>query len=475
MERVRASEVAADLEPTRRPADPPPDTRREQLSPEAMLALQQSAGNQAAVARLRADRAQISRNGNHHNKWDQKRSDRTGRPHKAKWLREQDAIKAREKKERNAKVRAVRRFMERQVAPWATQARIGQLINTNFEEMKADDSLKGDAKTLQPSQHRSADSTDPQIAPGDTQFLAPNKSGDTAIHRGIVGIEMVEGVPHVRVYSALWAEARPDKTGKITHKDVHQDPETGAIAIHTGRDQGEDKDASKAEAASKHPIMWLSAEPLRQLKWFYKYPIEKFARGAKPVVRSFLVPNELWLEISGAAVSEDEATEKGNEDKPFNVDTAYGSNQFGVRGPLLDKLRSLAAKNSLVSYVGDMSHSKPEFGGNIQHVDALHQQLGAPTNTPPKLKPLHSQQGSAGNPIWATAPIWVDPDMGKFARTASHGTFADALSIHYATWVGKDALLPDAYSKVPKPRRQDMLREFLTKNGHELPEDYALP
>jgi hypothetical protein len=418
---------------------------------DAVVALQRSAGNRVTTAVIQ--RALLQRNGNgkgggSFNKWDVERSTRQrgrGQPRKARWLQEYEA-----------QVSAVKRFMEDRVAPWATQARIAELINTNFVEMKADPELTGDPGYLRPADYRSEESTEPQIAPGDASFIAPTRTATTAIHRGIVPIEIVENTPHVRVFSALWAEARPNKEGKIVFKDVHQDPSTGAIKIHTGRDQGEAREEEEEEAEGKHPIMWLSAEPMRQLKWFYKYPIEKYNPGAKPVVRSFLIPLELWNSISGAAVSEDEAKKPENSAKPFNVDTAYGSNQFGVRGPLLEQIRVRAAKNSLVSYVGDMSHSKPELGGRILHINQLHRDLGAPTTAAP-------------------TPIWVDPGLGKFVRTKKQQGIADELSFYYAIWLGNEYLLPKWGVPIPKERRRTMLREFLTRNEVPLPATYVLP
>jgi hypothetical protein len=220
--------------------------------------------------------------------------------------------------------------------------------------------------------------------------------------------------------------------------------------VYTGKDQGE---AAEAEEDERHPIMWLSAEPLRQLKWFYKYPVEKNNPGAKPVVRSFLIPLELWTSISREAVSEDDA--RAHPDKPFNVDTAYGSNQFGVRGPLLEEIRQQASAGSLISYVGNKSHSLPGLGGDVRRVKELHEDLGAPTAVAP-------------------TPIWVDPELGKFVRTKHQGGIANELSFYNAVWQGNEWLMPDDMRRIPRPRRHEMLRRFLEENGLTLPEEYTL-
>jgi hypothetical protein len=408
---------------------------------DAILRLQRSAGNRAATKL-------VQRNGDDpltkpYKKSDQQRSTKGhGGERKAKWLRERDA-----------QIAKVERFMEDVVGPWATQARIAELINTNFEEMKRDPNLSSEVKYLHPAEKRKPEATDPQIAPGDVKFVAPTRTATTAIHRGIVAIEMIDDTPYARVYSALWAEARPNKEGKVVFKDVHQDPHSGKVTVHTGRDQGEKKEGAQDDE-EKHPIMWLSGEPLRQLKWFYKYPIEKYNPGARPVVRSFLIPLELWNRISEAAVSEDEANTPGNETKPFNVDTAYGSNQFGVRGPLLDEIRKKVADSSLISYVGDPKHSKASLGGDVRPVSDLHEALGAPETPAPK-------------------PIWIDPEVGKFVRTKQQGGIADKLAFYYGVWKDNDSFLDDKDRRIPKQRRQDMLKKFLAENGLHLPAYYT--
>jgi hypothetical protein len=188
------------------------------------------------------------------------------------------------------------------------------------------------------------------------------------------------------------------------------------IKIYTGRDQGEVDD--EAEEDGSHPIMWLSGgQPLRQLKWFYKYQVEKYNPGAKPVVRSFLVPLSTWNEVSANAVNERVAVKPGNEARPFNVDTAYCANQLGVRGPMLERIRDAAVPNSLNSYVSDFSHSLAQHGGRVQHINALHKKLGAPTNAAP-------------------LPIWTDG--GKFTRTKKQHGLAETLLYYYGIWTGNE-------------------------------------
>ena len=370
-------------------------------------------------------------------------------PRKAKWLREYES-----------KVQAVKTFMEKQVAPWATQARIAELINENMEDMVKDESISDEMTYLDPSKHRKYDSAyTPQIAPGNTRFLAPSRGpgrieGEkTVVHRGDLEIEMHEGQPCVRVYSAIWAEARPNEKGRITHKDIHQDPKTGAIIVHTGRDQGE---ASGIEDEGK-PIMWVSGgQPLRQLKWFYKYPLEKSNPGAKPVVRSFLVPLSVWNEMSSQAVNEESARKEGNEVRPFNVDTAYAANQFGIRGPMLEKFRSEAIRWSLISYTGDPSHSLNAYGGRVVGIKRLHKKLGAPLTAAP-------------------LPVWVDPEKGEFVRTAKQQSLANSLMLYYGIWTGNSNFIPKEKEKIPKERLHAIFKDFLAKNGLELPEGYRLP
>jgi hypothetical protein len=386
---------------------------------------------------------------NVHKKWSNSSSSlRRGGVRKAKWLQEYEA-----------QVAAVKKFMNDVVGPWATQARIAQLIDENMQDLQGDQTVTEELKTLEPHRLRKPNSVNPQIAPGRSSLLAPSRSPGrlpnttSVIHRGDVEIEMVEEVPYVRVYTALWAEARANKQGEITFKDVHQHPQTKQITIYTGRDQGEDVNEHEDE---KMPIMWISGgQPLRQLKWFYKYPVEKYNPGARPVIRSFLIPLKVWNEISAAAVNEESAGKPENKDKPFNVDTAYGANQFGVRGPSLDKLRNSARPGSLVSYVGDASHSLSQHGGHVVGIKRLHKKLGAPM----------PQKG---------LPIWVDPVVGKFVRTRNQRTLANDLMFYYAVWTRNDHFLPDDKKRIPKQRRHEMLRKFLEEQGVPLPENYSL-
>ncbi|MEP3386630.1 MAG: DUF4157 domain-containing protein [Reichenbachiella sp.] len=377
---------------------------------------------------------------------------RTPGKKQAKWLREY-----------NFKLDAVKSFMENRVAPWATQARISELINENMVEMKKDKTIPSSLTYLEPSKYRKADEQyTPQIAPGDSKFLAPSRSEgreqgkSTVIHRGDLEIEMIGNKPCVRVYSALWAEAKPNEQGEITHKDIHQDTESGNILIHTGRDQGE-KHESADEEDDKNPIMWVSGgQPLRQLKWFYKYQVEKNNPGAKPVVRSFLVPLDVWNIISSHAVNEESAKKQGSQDRPFNVDTAYGANQFGVRGPMLELLRAKAMPNSLVSYTGQKGHSSAHAGGTVQNIRELHKKLGAPLTKPP-------------------LPVWVDKDQGKFVRTAKQESNANTLMFYYGIWTGNKEFFPKDKVKIPNDRLHEMFKEFLKEHGLELPENYQLP
>lgn len=381
---------------------------------------------------------------------------------KAKWVREADAAEAERRRLADiepAKLRAIKKFMEQQVAPWATQARIAELIDENMKDLKADALLSVQDTYMRPRDLRvDSPGYQPQIGPGATRFLGPSRSlvpdaDPTAIHRSDLEIELVMGVPHARVYSSLWAEARANGDGKITHKDVHQAPDTGRITIHTGRDQSEEG----ADEDASNPIMWLSGgQPLRQLKWFYKYKIEKHNPGAKPVVRSFLVPLSTWNEMSRSAVNERVAAKAGNERRPFNVDTAYGANQFGVRGDMLELIRNAAVPGSLRSYVGKSGHSLAQHGGTIHSIRKLHEQLGAPVTDAPH-------------------PIWVDKQLGKFVRTKKQQGLADTLLYYYGIWTGNENYIPASKARIPKARRHEQFKAFLVEQNLAIPENLVLP
>lgn len=374
-----------------------------------------------------------------YDKWKNSTNSLRGRrvPRRAKWLRERDQ-----------QIEDVKRYMNETVAPWATQARIAAIIAADREELRRDATISDAAAYLRP--HLLRTGSNPQIAPGHVSFLAPTRSessqhedGDV-IHRGELEIEIHQGVPCVRVYSALFAEAAPSRDGTVRHKDVHQSSVTGEISIHTGGD-----------GSGTKPIMWVSGgQPLRQLKWFYKYPAERNNPGARPVIRSFLVPLEVWDEISREAVNEDMAPQ--HENSPFNVDKSYGANQFAVRGPSLELLRKFAVAGSLISYVGNPSHARKKLGGEIRSIEVLHRNLGAPMTKSP-------------------LPIWIDEQRGEFADKGHQAGMADTLMFYYGVWTGKEEFIPRKFLRTPKARRHQLLREFLAQQGHPLPVGYSLP
>ena len=125
--------------------------------------------------------------------------------------------------------------------------------------------------------------------------------GQNVIHKGIVETEMVNGMPHVRVYSGLMSsvsfDSENEQTGEATsaYKDVHQ-TQDGKITISSGNNS----------------LLWAGmGRPLRVLKWSEKY----FAQilHEKPDLKSLYVKYK-------AAVSDIETQNKIIENLNITID-----------------------------------------------------------------------------------------------------------------------------------------------------------
>lgn len=190
------------------------------------------------------------------------------------------------------------RFVEEVIGPWATQARISQLIAEDFDEMALDRGIKAGAQKISFQKYASASGT-PQVGHAPFVQLAPSRvkpqghhggGGNNVIHRGLTEQEFWHGGPAVRIYVTVFAEVQVAANGLTPYKDVHQNPRTGQITIYTGN--------------QANPILWVNiGQPLRALKWLEKYKVEK-RPGARPVIRSFCLPVADFVRISRAAIPE---------------------------------------------------------------------------------------------------------------------------------------------------------------------------
>jgi hypothetical protein len=207
--------------------------------------------------------------------------------------------------------------------------------------------------------------------PGPTKVVA--KGAPHTVHRGEFEIETIAGRHHVRIYTAVVNPETIDVTDpdnpKSRFKDIQQDPETGKVNISAG---------GKGDS-----LLWAGAgRPQRALQWLAKYeqtdggqPVDAKnpAVVKHPVLRSFLVPLDVFSKITSEAAVEaapDPIT------KTLNVDQRGEPNQFGIGGDHLAELIKKAEPGSLISYASTQSFPLSEEAGRIALTAELRQRLG---------------------------------------------------------------------------------------------------
>jgi hypothetical protein len=336
----------------------------------------------------------------------------------------------------------VHQFVEKSIGPWATHARISQLIAEDFDEMLLDQSV---AAAVQVTFGKNAtDNYTPQV--GRAQFIqiAPSRVGpvpkqggpSNVIHRGVTEQETIDGVAAVRLYVTVFSEAQVSAGGTSRYKDIHQNRWTKKISIYTGEGDS---------------ILWVNAgQPLRALKWLEKYKAQD--PNAKPVIRSFCIPTADFLGITASAILEHDASTPANRDRTFNVDRHYASDQFGVRGDGLRILRGTAIKGSLITYAENPAHTHSDFGGDIRTVRELRDRLGVPEAALPN------------------ESVFVNgTDFQKKDRFAG---IADKLMNIYATWMGNDLFATERWLRIPRLRRCVLMRQHMESYGIRIDEKY---
>jgi hypothetical protein len=209
--------------------------------------------------------------------------------------------------------------------------------------------------------------------PGPTTKV-DGKGDRQTVHRGEYEVETIAGQHHVRVYTAVVNPATFNTSvpGKPTSpfKDVQQDPNTGDLSISPGA----------------NAQLWAGGgRPQRAVQWLAKYehtdggkPVSLGSADVKkPVLRSFLVPLDVFDQITRGATVEG-APGSSSQTSTYNVDQRGEPNQFGIGGPHLDALVQNATPGSLITYSSDPSPSfaHPELAGRVQPVTDLYQRLG---------------------------------------------------------------------------------------------------
>ncbi|MFF2774452.1 hypothetical protein ACFVU3_06055 [Streptomyces sp. NPDC058052] len=253
------------------------------------------------------------------------------------------------------------------------------------------------------------------------------------IHRGEVDVEMEDGEPYVRFYTAVVSRdtvTAHEKPHEFTaeHKDVQQHKDTGEVVVATGDKPG--------------GTLWVGmGTPARAIGWAMKYQAQ--FPDKQPLIRSFLVPLHVYQRITSASVPEHDAGSLGHpyrgsasltpeglrdpeenpesevekiyqarwnrrapgsapvpipehtetdrshgadEDpeptvdrplagRPVNTDQSGERNQFGVRGENLLLLRRSIRPHSLITYYGNREKPGLTPDGDTGHYrdgDAVH-------------------------------------------------------------------------------------------------------
>jgi len=351
--------------------------------------------------------------------------------------------KSREATTRKQNFLELHRFVLEVIGPWATQARISQLIAEGFDEMALDLSVRNAVKVsfgmfnTHQSNPQIGHARFVQIAPSHAHPNAQNSYSDI-IHRGFTEQEFFQGAPVVRVYVTVFTEAK-STGGQTEYKDIHQDLYTKQIIIHTG--------------TQANPILWVNAgQPLRALKWFEKYKID--SKSARPLIRSFCLPINHYIDITKNVILEHEAGAPGNENRSFNVDRHYASDQFGIRGKELKILREHAVPASLITYADDPGFATTSLSETIQSTQSLRSRLGVPKDN------IFGEN------------VWIDSVRGEFVRKDKYRGTADKLMNIYGMWLGNAHFISNKWKNIPYPKRLDMMRSTLMEYQLYIPEEF---
>lgn len=289
------------------------------------------------------------------------------------------------------------------------------MIANDFDAMRIDAKIFSTAQRLSFGMAPTATNT-PGVGLESFEYLTPHRvvhdapgESNRVIHRGIVEQEMHNGVAAVRLYMAIFAESKPDAENKVVHKDGHAS--AGNITTYAGGDHD--------------TVLWVNAgQPLRALEWFEKYKIQD--AQARPLIRSFLIPNKVFKGISERAIVEHDAGRVENKAKTFNVDRHFASDQFGVRGDDIKLISISAIRNSLVTYVDDMINATPAFSGQLVYTQVLRERLGVPRET--------------------IEGVWVDPVTKGLASKGAASGLANKLMNIYGCWTGNALYVSPFYA-----------------------------
>ena len=220
------------------------------------------------------------------------------------------------------------------------------------------------------------------------------------VHRGLVETEIHGDKKYVRAYQTIYAPNEDNSSWKDVHQEDAKDKEDQKIkfkgkgdtwvnfgqplrALHYIRTYKAQADEGKREEA------WKAVEQDERTPEKRK-EIER-AHG-KPIVRSFLVPFDVYEELTSQAISESQRNKLG--DYNMNVDKSKASDQYQIVGAGIKTMEQTAVPGSLVSYVLDQhkdEYQQPHHG-EVKGVDELSEKLGLPSIFNPLTAPMEGTQ-----------------------------------------------------------------------------------
>ncbi len=204
------------------------------------------------------------------------------------------------------------------------------------------------------------------------------------IHRGLVETEIVNDKKYVRAYQTVYASVEKGSSWKDTQQESSEKEEERTIkflgkgdswinfgnplrALHYVRTYYAQAPGKKKEALDTLPKDDSAG----------REKVENY--HGKPIVRSFLVPYDVYLEVTGSAISESQRKKLGAYN--MNVDKSKASDQYQIMEKDVKKLAKTSLPDSMISYVMDHlveKYKKDSRHGKVEGIKKLSEKLGLP-------------------------------------------------------------------------------------------------
>ena len=284
------------------------------------------------------------------------------------------------------------------------------------------------------------------------------------VHRGLVETEIHGDKKYVRAYQTIYAPNEDNSSWKDVHQEDAKDKEDQKIkfkgkgdtwvnfgqplrALHYIRTYKAQADEGKREEA------WKAVEQDERTPEKRK-EIER-AHG-KPIVRSFLVPFDVYEELTSQAISESQRDKLG--DYNMNVDKSKASDQYQIVGAGIKTMEQTAVPGSLVSYVLDQhkdEYQQPHHG-EVKGVDELSEKLGLPSIFNPLTAPMEGTQvPSAETQAIRAKELGELYDLSFLVEKKEHHP-------QYAqSDISKHGYLDKYLNKEPEPRITELALKYL--------------